>query len=712
MADLATHTQSRTNMAKAIRWQIPFVSIGGTKYRIDIYDEADGSWNGITTLQAGEQPFVTDESDSDDYFESVRSQTGNLQICTAIPGGGTITLADILPANNISRPVRLINVSNSSAIEWQGFLSCEAYSQDYTAIPQILSLPLISILEAMDSVQLSPDRSAGFVRLNVAIYNAIKEIEIQSGVTCFNYINFSKAAWRIFNKYIDQTVFFTLKEYDNENSTTYIPSGLSAKEALSRFCKYMGWTAREQGAQIYLERRGEEVGMWNKSLTDFGTNFDYSQETSVDPTTAYIADMKWMGVDHQNNFKQGARSVEVVANLMKYLTDMDIPECPVGNLEAFTNDMSTTTDGVHLTSVTVNSWANKTPNFNNLCTFKYLHVDNNGYLDGTTATVAQVLTTCAINPDSIIGDTYLALNPYVGAFMARLQIGSDDELNGIYINGFTNEYKNPPSSTNHVFQIRSGVSYSLANGNLVLRCEMFPIMIGDWGHVIDYTVKQMYFCVKLGSYYWNGTAWSSSFATFKATITNWTDGEYQIPITSRITGELSIRLYANPFGTFLKDIGQSLAKDIYITSLSVSFEVDADSTTTDRGSNHYSQLLSTNFKDEIRIDTNLASSLNNQPSPSLIMDNTTDAMTTVNYNTAGGTIEARRPEKDLLDRLATYYSASRQRLELQVAHPTDAPLALLRLKGIGDGKTYTPISESRNWRMETSTLTCIEIPNE
>ena len=54
-------------MAKNIRWQIPFVSIQGVHYRVDIYDEQDGSWSGITELQAGEKPFVTNEDASEDF---------------------------------------------------------------------------------------------------------------------------------------------------------------------------------------------------------------------------------------------------------------------------------------------------------------------------------------------------------------------------------------------------------------------------------------------------------------------------------------------------------------------------------------------------------------------------------------------------------------------------------------------------------------------
>ena len=135
-------------------------------------------------------------------------------------------------------------------------------------------------------------------------------------------------------------------------------------------------------------------------------------------------------------------------------------------------------------------------------------------------------------------------------------------------------------------------------------------------------------------------------------------------------------------------------------------------TYTDRSENHYFRLLGTNFRDEISISTDLASSLNNLPSPSLIMNDQTTPMTMLNYGSTQSP-DMRRPEVDLLNRLATYYSAARQRLELEVAHPTDAPLPLMRLNGISpDTRKYLPLAESRDWIEDTSTLTCFETPQE
>ena len=84
-------------------------------------------------------------------------------------------------------------------------------------------------------------------------------------------------------------------------------------------------------------------------------------------------------------------------------------------------------------------------------------------------------------------------------------------------------------------------------------------------------------------------------------------------------------------------------------------------------------------------------------------------MTTLEYVLSGGGTEPRRPEVDLLNRLASYYGAARQTLDLIVKHPTAAALPLLKLNGISpDTRKYVPLAESRDWREETCTLKCFE----
>ena len=713
-------------MSKQVRWQVPFVSRLGTSYRVDIYDE--GYTGTPVQLLGGTSPFTTDEDDSDDYFAPIRVQTGTLTVCTHDEDGNVlITLDDILPANNIAHPVQLVNVGTGS-IEWQGFLSCEAYDQDYTDIPQHLQLPVISVLEAMASVEVDQTKLSGLNTVGTTIQKLLEIFIDKAGVSYFSqyYVPTVARGRNIVGKYIDATVLFEQKEYNNENSTTYIVSGMSLKDCLERIAVYMGWCVREVSSSLYFFAATESIGYRR-----------YYRQGSIDPSTGTatyrwlfdlnntavvardIAALLWAGVDHKRTVSQGAKSVEVVASLDKYELRLGMPDCPTGNVQQYTGTVFKTVQsgaGPYGQNISISAICNKDSEFTNICDFLCYQMTDTARI-GNATTVENVLSCALVNPsadvygqyyyDGRIGEYY---NQYIGSFLAKIKNGENDYKDGLYIVGMREAYvwsDNAISATNHLFQIRSNISSEFINGTLKLKCDAVTIYGGDTGRVWgDYTdrTSRIRICLKFGDKYWNGSSWVSSFASFLCN-----ENELTIPVNTRLKGEVFIRLYGYMDDWIIPaDEEQGFASDMFISELSLDYEPPQSDIATDRSENHYFRLLGTNFRDEISIGTDLASMLNNQPSPSLIMNSETEAMTELNYGTTQAP-DMRRPEVDLLNRLATYYGAARQRLDLIVEHPTAAPLPLLRLNGISpDSRTYAPLAESRDWQQDTSTLKCFE----
>lgn len=744
-------------MAKNIRWYVDFVSIQGIHYRVNIYDE--GTFTPVQ-LTAGPTPFVTDEEASDNFFCPTRTQTGTLQICTLLPNATDqyITLDELLPASNIARPVKLWRILGGGAagvLEWQGFLSCEAYSQDYTSIPQILDLPLIGVLEAMASVQLDPTRTSGLQPIYVCLPDILQEIDRQSGITCFRHLNYSRTDYRIISKYIDMTVMFEQKEYNNENSTTYIVSGLSAKDALERLCTYMGWIAREKGTEIYLQRIGEEVGMFREEIDEFPGVAQNENITEAD-IAATFAD-KWRGTDHKRTVSQGAKSVEVVAKLKKYNLKIEIPECPVGSLveqyRQLWNNGTTYGDWLYLlANSNVNAYSHMSVAY--FSALGGLSGNNWVYQNYAQTTLADVLDHIATGPNSSVeymwhllhnGATWCA-----GAFLCKYDWESTGTAtahataNALYCAFFplslvassevlVLDPDFDPSQVDSIFSINSIVDFRASNGYIKLFANADSVywydasytgqtvthsnnINNEWGIALE---------LSIGGKWWNGSSWQNSQCYFFARMTkggfksNWeetmpitkTDG-LLIPVNTTVQGVVTLKIW--PMASNLESDGttqfaHSSIMEMIFSQLSVDYVPPMNSNLTDRSENHYFRLLGTNFRDEISIGTELASTLNNQPSPSLIMNDQTTPMSELNYGTDQEP-DMRRPEVDLLNRLAAYYGAARQRLELIVAHPTAAPLPLLKLNGINDGKVYLPLSESRDWQTDVCKLTCFEMP--
>ena len=743
-------------MSKQVRWQVPFVSRLGTAYRVDIYDE--GYTGSPVQLIGGTSPFVTDENDSDDYFAPIRVQTGTLTVCTHDEDGNVlITLDDILPANNISRPVklwRLLGGGAAGVLEWQGFLSCEAYDQDYTDIPQILQLPVISVLEAMASVEVDPAKLSGLNTVGATIVKLLEIFIDEAGVSYFSkyYVPTVARGSAIIGKYIDATVLFEQKEYNNENSVAYIIKGPSIKDCLDRIAVYMGWCCREVSESLYFFAANETTGYtryYRVSESDWRGHYGDSPVVTGD-----ISSLQWRGTDHKRTVSQGAKSVEVVAAIRKYELQIELPGFPAGDISTYYNEMNNNVESEYWTkvwwymvaSLNISAYGNLKLGFWALDkpgTFSY---DCSNYGASNLTDVLAHMWQAGSESSAkqglypVYGRTYRF---YAGAFFTKEAFEDEekqthDTSNGLHCVFFPYTLPNEsgsdtppnfdPAQVGYIAQMSSIVPF-WANGGYLNLTTAYELIYYAWSvggshvaHIGDNDDKEWRIGMRLqlGENYWNGTTWQSSPCLFEARFTkgnfkgNWddsmlikkTDG-LLIPITSAMSGVVTLEIW--PSSSQHGNVMNNYVFEAQFKEMSVSYIAPIDDSLSDRSENHYFRLLGTNFRDEISISTEIASKLYNNPSPSLIMNSATEAMSELNYGTTQSP-DMRRPEVDLLNRLAEYYQAARQRLSLIVAHPTAAPLPLLRLNGISpDSRTYAPLAESRDWQEDSSTIKCFEI---
>ena len=651
-------------MAKNIRWQIPFVSIQGVHYRVDIYDEGEFT---PVQLTAGPTPFVTDEDASDDVFHPVRSQTGTLQICTLLPNTTDqyITLDELLPSNNIARPVRLLNLDNSNAIEWQGFLSCEAYSQDYTGIPQILDLPLISVLEAMRSVKLSSYWFEQDYALTIgAFLSVILDDQVYNDLGMQVTAVYSDTCTDFLSKYIFVTQFFTYDTNEESGEVTYLYSATTLYDILERICKFMGWCLREAGDTFYFTRIGSDV----------------SGQTTID-----IDDLDWMGTDHNRTVSQGAKSVSVEAKVEEFKTYFEFPQCPIAGLSQ---------KNIYGDIISLPRW----------------------YYDKCTRT-------------SVLGFVSSDISK---AFLARfygIRSNSSMPWNTLYEEiGFENViYLVGKAYTDTTYAkyctIRSSQEFSCVCGvqNTNEDAGYFVLKIKE--EVSAYLKVDGYIRCGvrfMGLYYSGitGSLWNTNpNSTIKVELSSGS-GEVRIPIPKM--GE-NYTFASSDIEVYLYDDFDNTKTSALISEVSIDYEPPFRKYKEPQSTNRYAQNIQTQFRDEISVSLELASNFANVNGLSHIYGKKRynygqeyvdyiEPITTLTYTKLDNTTESRRPEVDLLNRLATYYGAARQRLELEVAHPTDAPLPLLKLNGINDGKVYLPLSESRNWQTDVCKLTCFETP--
>ena len=742
-------------MSKQVRWQVPFVSRLGTSYRVDIYDE--DYTDTPVQLTAGSTPFVTDEDASDDFFHPVRSQSGTLQVCTETPIGSTIKLEDILPANNIDRPVQLVNLSNSNAVEWQGFLSCEAYSQDYIGIPQNLDLPLIGVLEAMDSIEVELSESMAFKKILGHVAYAMKAIEDKSGISLFDqmYIStYCKNALTTQSFY--NNVYFSTEEQISGDNITVDVHSISAKAILEQVAKFFGCCWREKGQNIYLEALGTTSYSYQSFATIYN-NFVVEPKTTVWLTaqgaSEDINNLDWMGNGHQRSITQGMRRVKVTSKLDDFDCNMALEETPVNSLVENPEARQATNGEVYV---------NTNETFYSLAEHKHYLTKAIFPTDLSGASLTLVSTQSNINythtifwetnefrqyyKELVVDQTKgsnSGLNHYITSFMAWWRDKEGELRSGLMVCGVPkyllwsynpiqgrswNKYA--LTSSNYLFRQRTPLIFSASKGYLKLDVNTLAWSRADgkmpalvYGALRSPTLTM---AVQFGNYWLyqagNSYTWDTTFHTIDFPLEkNTTDGELKtisnwdesmgvdesegifIKIPNLMTGVVSVYVY--PYVDALcADPYTNSMFDVFISKLDLEYVPLNEELRTDRSENVYATETSQAFRDELSVDCDLASYANNTKLATMLWD---DSTTPAKLITLGGA--SVRPEVDLLNRLAAYYGAARQRLELEVAHIT-TPLPQLRLNGINDGKVYLPMAESRDWRTGVCKLTCIEMP--
>lgn len=746
-------------MAKNIRWQIPFVSLSGVHYRIDIYDE--GTFTPVQ-LTGGTNPFVTSEDDSDDYFAPIRTQTGTIEVCTLMPDGNYITLDDLLPANNIARPVRLVNVG-TGAIEWQGFLSCEAYDQDYTSIPQIIQLPVISVLEAMASVEVQLDESKAFLRILGHVCNAMKAIETESGMgDLWGSMYLSQyCRSEMLAKYFYNNVYFGTEEQISGDNIVVEVHSISCKDILAQVAQFFGGCWREKGKDLYFEVMGKINDFDYQTFAnvyDESVNGNSKFWQSVSMTTgAQISQLAWVGTDHQRTVAQGAKRVKVTAGLDDFDCKITLQECPVGSLVENPEARQATNGEVHV---------NTNETFYSLAEHKHYLTKAIFPTDLSAASLQIVSTLSGINYaqtifwktnefrqyyyELVVSQTKgssSGLYHYITSFMAWWRDKDGELRSGLMICGVPkyliwadgpvqgrtwNKYA--LTDSNYLFRQRTPLIFAASKGYLKLDVNTLA-----WSNAPGKMPSIVYgplmfptltIAVQFGRYWLyqagDSYAWDVSFRTIDLplehkvtdgelkTISNWnesmgvdeSEGIF-INIPSFMVGFVSVYVY--PYVNALcSDPYANSMFDVFISKLDLEYVPLKEELLTDRSDNVYAQNLSTAFRDEIQTGVEIATDANNTNLATMLWES--DGTTPVKLLTLGtATI---RPEVDLLNRLATYYGAARQRLDLIVEHPTAAPLPLLRLNGISpDNRKYLPLAESRDWQQDTSTLKCFETPN-
>ena len=734
-------------MAKAVRWQIPFKSVGGTSYRIDIYDEG---FSGTPVQLTGAQNVFTTNEDTDaDFFAPVRTQSGIIRIVNQ----GAALMEQLLPTDAMSRPVRLVNLSNSNSIDWQGFLSPQAYDQRYVGFPVELELPVVSVLGAMGSIELYEGFGAAFVTILTHIAYAFGSLNRKCGIdNWFNNIYFPNryfAAMR--NCKLYQNFCWSAEEIINQENVTVDVHSVSCKELLRIIAQFFGCVVREQGRNIYITDVQNGGGARSYQYTSV-SNLMLALIDQVTPLsmTAYtvssnvnMSGLTWKSDAHKKSIQQGARRVRMDAALKEFDCDMSLPAVPFGNLVQGTLDTTV--------------YANTNDQNYSLATYKYMQVQI--YCPSSASTACTLTKVSDLYTLPYAQTAFWATNDFrtyykeliqnpptktgtvqmpVCAYLSKWTDTDNVEHNGLMVCGFTKylPYGDPQfgqyrlftrfalTATNYIYKQVTPMVFAAHTGwlNINMRVALYN---GIYGRGVAASSNPFItIAFKFGNKYWDKTnnAWTTSFTTMEFelddkgnTKTNKTDdmdtkedAGYFIPITSNMNGKIELLVYHEMFGYYddIIEVFYSPVMEMLFEQLDVRYITPDSIVLSDRSVNNYAQVTGASFEEEKKVSVGLATDLYNDIRANMLYNNNGETVKLLSLDNVNV-----RPEVDLLNRMTAYYAAARRRLTIDVAHPTSSPVPTIQMNGINDGKKYLPLAESRDWAEDKSTITCFETVN-
>lgn len=231
-------------MAK--NYTITFKSLrAGTTYVVNI----GGGTGTPVPLMGGSQPFTTQESDDEDMFTPIRTQSGYLRIIDngKDANGNAFDWKDLIPATDTSRPVTLTATAAGEAtatVVWQGFMQAQDFGSVLYGNPQEREFPIQCVLTVTQGTDINYQQTGiqNFAYLLKQIVDAIPSAQRPTDF----YIQGGSDAQSWLLKKIDW------QNYVSEDADGNLAARFNCYDCLEDMCAFWGWTARTKGTAMYL----------------------------------------------------------------------------------------------------------------------------------------------------------------------------------------------------------------------------------------------------------------------------------------------------------------------------------------------------------------------------------------------------------------------------------------------------------------------------
>jgi hypothetical protein len=213
-----------------LRYRIPFKDCRNTSYEVRIY--RNGYTGEVKELDGAPSCFVVSGTDEDFMYNPVRTSTATINVLDSD------LLLDLYSINNQYAPVKFYK---EGVLEWTGYIKPEQFTQPYIPNIESISVECVSALATLEHIGYKTQNQSGYITMMELIRYIISSAngEYRGVYLPWVYGSSSEMNGNVFEEIILCEENFTSKE-------------MNLLEVLEAVCKFLNWTVYDIKGHLYF----------------------------------------------------------------------------------------------------------------------------------------------------------------------------------------------------------------------------------------------------------------------------------------------------------------------------------------------------------------------------------------------------------------------------------------------------------------------------
>lgn len=271
----------------------------------DLVLEIDDGSETVANITPSAKPFVTQGDDSNDMFQPIRAQSGNIGIVA------TLAEFEQLVGNYpLQRPVTLKSLKNGTfpVVQWRGYIQSAAYSQDWIGGNMEISVPVVSRIGVWEHVSLPPASVDLFMSFADIIKHAGNAVGGFEGYVFPTFINSETTLGY-------KVLMRNFATRDNSVTSENVYETATYEELITAICKLFGLVCIEYQKNLCFIAPDYSGNYIQYSETNLDQIDNGESATSPQTLTGTVVNSTVNRADNSISYLQGKRRVKVTGKV-------------------------------------------------------------------------------------------------------------------------------------------------------------------------------------------------------------------------------------------------------------------------------------------------------------------------------------------------------------------------------------------------------------